>query len=91
MLCSRVEELLSGQAPLLEADYPLTVEREAQHIAAQLLVRQDSAEVSAEPTASDMQSVDVESLEMVRPRTVGVESVGLWAMQQIDFIFHAQG
>ncbi|WP_146066434.1 IS1634 family transposase, partial [Candidatus Venteria ishoeyi] len=44
------------------------------------------SEVSAEPTASDMQSVDVESLEMVRLRTVGVESVGLWAMQQIDFI-----
>ena len=32
---------------------------------------------------SDIQRVDVDSLELVRPRSVGVEHVGLWAMDQL--------
>jgi hypothetical protein len=35
---------------------------------------------------SDLQSVDVASLELHRPRSVGVEQLGLWAMQQLGFI-----
>ena len=31
-------------------------------------------------------SVDVDSMSLVRPRTVGVESAALWAMQQVDFV-----
>jgi len=40
------------------------------------------------PTApvSDIQSVDVASLELHRPRSVGVEQLGLWAMQQLGFL-----
>ena len=30
--------------------------------------------------------MDVDSLELTRPRTVGVEQLGLWAMQQLHFI-----
>jgi hypothetical protein len=30
--------------------------------------------------------VDIASLELVRPRTVGVEHVGLWAMAQLGFV-----
>ena len=37
----------------------------------------------AEVTATDLQTVDVESLELERPRTVGVEHVGLWAMERL--------
>ena len=32
---------------------------------------------------ADFHSVDVDSLELVRPRSVGVEHVGLWAMEQV--------
>ena len=39
----------------------------------------------------DLQAVDVDSLELSRPRTVGVEQVGLWAMQQLNFIELLQG
>ena len=39
-----------------------------------------------QPASVDMQFVDVDSLELSRPRTVGVEQVGLWAMQQLNFI-----
>ena len=34
----------------------------------------------------DLQTVDVDSLELTRPRTVGVEQLGLWAMQQLNFL-----
>ena len=42
---------------------------------------QRGAEVAAGGT--DLQTVDVESLELERPRTVGVEHVGLWAMERL--------
>ena len=37
--------------------------------------------------------MDVDSLELVRPRTVGVEHVGLWAMDQLGLrtLFHELG
>ncbi len=31
----------------------------------------------------DLQTVDVGSLELIRPRSVGVEHVGLWAMERL--------
>jgi transposase len=34
----------------------------------------------------DLQTVAVDSLELSRPRTVGVEQLGLWAMQQLNFL-----
>ena len=40
--------------------------------------------IQAAPT--DLQVVDVDSLELTRPRTVGVEQLGLWAMHQLNFL-----
>jgi hypothetical protein len=60
------------------------VEREAQYIVAQLLVRQTPQATGDEAKATDVQAVDVESLDMIHPRTVGVEALGVWAMEQID-------
>ena len=79
VLCSRIEQLLERQEVLVELDCPEEVEREAQRIAMQLVQR--GAEVAAGGT--DLQTVDVESLELERPRTVGVEHVGLWAMERL--------
>ena len=83
VLCARIRELLDGQAalvPLLSCSEE--VEREAQRIAAQLLQRAPSVPSEAvEPP--DLQMVDVNSLELIRPRSVGVEHVGLWAMEQL--------
>ena len=33
-----------------------------------------------------MQAVDVNSLELARPRSVAVEPIGLWAMRQLSFV-----
>jgi len=41
---------------------------------------------SVETAPVDLQTVDVASLELTRPRTVGVEQLGLWAMQQLNFL-----
>ena len=41
---------------------------------------------SVEAAAIDLQTVAVDSLELTRPRTVGVEQLGLWAMQQLNFL-----
>ena len=79
VLCSRIEQLLERQGVLVELDCPEEVEREAQRIAMQLVQR--GAEVAA--GGPDLQTVDVESLELARPRTVGVEHVGLWAMERL--------
>ncbi len=81
LLCTRIADVLGGQVPLM-TDCPPAVEEEAQRIAAQLLAR--GAEASR-PTgvAADIQRVDVDSLRLVRPRSIGVEQLGLWALDQV--------
>ena len=79
VLCSRIEQLLERQGVLVELDCPEEVEREAQRIALQLVHRGPEAGAGG----PDLQTVDVESLELARPRTVGVEHVGLWAMERL--------
>ncbi len=37
-------------------------------------------------TTPDRQSVDLDSLELTRPRSVGVEQVALWAIEAVGFI-----
>lgn len=84
-LCARLEELRSGQGALLAGSGP--VEREAQRLFARLLARQGVAPLTAGRTdGGDVQAVDVDSLELSRPRTVGVESVALWAMAEVNFV-----
>ena len=87
-LCARIEELLGGQSALLPVDCPASVERQAQRIVARLVAcNKDTSEAATPETApaGDMQTVDVDSMELVRPRTVGVEAAALWAMRQVDF------
>ena len=83
VLCQRIEEVLSGQMRLLP-DCPSELEAHAQHLAAQLLARQAALSGAATPPGEpDIQAVDVDSLELIRPRSGGVEHVGLWAMDQL--------
>lgn len=78
-LCRRVDEILNGQAPLID-DAPAAVEEQAQRIAAQLLARGRAGDAEA---ARERATVDVASLELARPRSVGVEQVGLWAVDRL--------
>ena len=83
VLCQRIDELLAGQLPL-PPDGPPALESHAQRITALLLAgeRIGAASSPASPR-HDFQHVDVDSLELIRPRSVGVEHVGLWAMDQL--------
>ena len=81
LLCSRIDDILAGQTPLV-ADCPTAVEHEAQRIAAQLVARGTPVQGPA-AGSTDVQPVDVDSLRLIRPRSVGVEQVGLWALEQV--------
>jgi len=82
VLCRRIEELLAGQLSL-PPGCPAALESSAQHLAAQLLARERvGTPVAPASPGGDVQSVDVDSLELIRPRSVGVEHVALWAMEQ---------
>jgi hypothetical protein len=89
-LCVRLEELLSGQGVLLEGALAPALEREAQRLGAQLLARQPVAPLAppapaAAPAPPAVDTIEVDSLLLSRPRSVGVESVGRWAMAQLEF------
>ena len=88
--CAYLEQLLKGQEALLPPELPEDAEQEAQRLVARLLAREAPLALP-EPEApeGDYQSVDVDSMALVRPRSVGVEQLGLWAMEQtglIDFL-----
>lgn len=86
LLCTRIEQLLEGQQQTLALDtFPESIETEARHVVAQLLAEQPALAPDAQPADTDMQTVDVNSLALSQPRSVGVEHLGLWAMAQVDF------
>ena len=83
VLCRRIDELLAGQWPL-PPDGPPALESHAQRITALLLAGERIGAASSPASQRhDFQHVDVDSLELIRPRSVGVEHAGLWAMDQL--------
>ena len=79
-LCSRIEEILSGQISLLEI--PEHVEKLAQRYAARLVVNQ-GGDQQEETKGGLYHEVDISSLELVNPRSIGVEHAGLSALQEL--------
>ena len=82
--CARLEERRSGQGVLLAGAGP--VEREAPRLFARWLARQGVAPPTGGLAGGDVQAVDVDALELSRPRRVGVESVALWAMAEVNCV-----
>jgi transposase len=91
-LAKRIDELLQGQAPLVDALLSETGQALAQRYAAQLIaLRPSAATLTAAQAAAAAagpsepgryQEVDLDSLELVRPRSVGVEHAALSVMRQ---------
>ena len=81
-LCARIEDLLDAQPGLLD-DVPPAIEAEAQRIAALLLARRVGG---APGVGGDAVAVHPDSMELARPRGVGVEQVGLWAMERVGLM-----
>lgn len=86
-LAGRIEEVLQGQAALLGVS-PV-VEAQAQRYAAQIIARQgieaDAGGESAPAAIERFQDVDLNTLHLVRPRSVGVEHAALTALRQLGF------
>jgi transposase len=88
-LARHIDELLRGQQPLWDATLSETGQALAQRYAAQLIALRPSAAAitpaqvaKADPNEPErFQEVDLDSLEMVRPRSVGIEHAALSAMR----------
>lgn len=80
-LCARIDQLLAGQGNLL-SETP-EIEELAQHYAARLLALDAPVSSPQGDQVVDYQEVDVASLELVRPRSVGVEHVGVAALTEL--------
>lgn len=91
-LAARIDALLRGQEALMLEPLPEAVEAMAQRCAAQLIaLRSVDSPAASSATAAEavdagrFQEVDLDSIEMVRPRSVGVEHAALCAMRQCGF------
>ena len=84
-LCARIEEILAGQVNMLPVDQEL--EELAQHYSSQLVVKANEAPSKKDGVkAADYQEVDVESLQLLRPRSIGIEHAGLEAVGELGLM-----
>ncbi|MFQ5641801.1 MAG: IS1634 family transposase [bacterium] len=95
-LTERIEQIIQGQVSLFE---PLPeIEQEAQAMAARLLNKYANSELLSKPQQDlaggaeafaggrDLQTVDINSLDLMDVRTVGAEALALSALQQVKFV-----
>ena len=82
-LAGRIKEILSGQINLFQPSQ--TIERAAQRYAALIIQKRSEASdpESPENSENDCHCVDINSLEMMRPRSAGIEHVSLAALRQL--------
>ncbi|HEV2279988.1 MAG TPA: IS1634 family transposase [Acidobacteriaceae bacterium] len=88
-LCARIDALLAGQPALLPQ--PPAIESLAQRYAARLIAIRGTAPVAG--ASANYAEIAPESLQLTRPRSVGVEHVGLAAMRWLglDDVLHDLG
>ncbi len=82
-LVQRIEHLVGGQQDLMPAYLDTQWEEAAQRYAAQLIRSRASVDEGRSCEAADYQSVDVDSLELLRPRSVAIEHVALAALRAV--------
>ena len=92
-LAQHIDELLHGQRPVPDAALSAAAQTLAQRYAAQLIALRSSAPHAESAQAGTAQSgqaeryqeVDLDSLDLVRPRSIGVEHAALSAMRRCGF------
>lgn len=80
-LCCRVEQLLDGEMSLFALDK--SIEKKAQHIYSQIIALKAGTPSSENTQTSDFREIDVDSLEIIKPRSVGVEHAALEALKEL--------
>jgi transposase len=80
-LCTRIEQILKSEQPLFAVDP--AIEQSAQHLYTQIIARR--GEIQALPNEQDrhFEEVDINSLQQIKPRSVGAEHVSLEALKEL--------
>ena len=98
LLCRRIEQLMQPQACLLELPCAAIIERAAQRTVGQLIARApqptDEGSMATPEMADgqmvlhpvDVREVEIDSLQLTQPRSVGVEHVALHAITQLGLV-----
>ena len=81
-LCTRVEQILNSEQPLFGCD--ATIEKKAQHIYHQIIARRGEFQTSNNEEAPSYEEVDINSLQQIKPRSVGAEHVSLEALKELQ-------
>jgi len=82
-LAQRIEQLVSRQGDLVPMELDAQWEAVAQRYSARVIRAKAQLDEDGSPSEADYQAVDINSLEMVRPRSVAVEHVSLEALRQL--------
>lgn len=82
-LAQRIEQIITGQMDFILLDLHSQWEETAQRIAAQIIHSKAKLKAGAPPDVSDYQLVDADTLDVVRPRSVGTEHVALEAFRKV--------
>jgi len=80
-LCERIDQILNAQDPLFAVDE--VVEKTAQHIYCQLIALRSEAIPASATVIDNFQEMDVNSLQVIKPRSVGAEHVALEALKEL--------
>ena len=82
-LAQRIEQLVTRQGELVPMELDEQWEAPAQRYSARVIRAKAQLDEGRSPSEADYQAVDINSLEMVRPRSVAVEHVSLEALRQL--------
>ena len=82
-LVQRIEHLVGGQADWLPGELDAQWEEVAQRYAAHLIRARASVVEERSAQAPDYHTVDLDSLQLLRPRSVAIEHVALAALRQV--------
>lgn len=87
-LSARIERLLTVQADCFEQTLPASLESKAQNYAARIIAqRSDTGPFEG----ADYHSVDLDGVELMRPRRVGVEQLAVYALERLRLVEHLEG
>ena len=81
-LCTRVEQILNSETPLFTVDS--SIEKYAQHIYSQIIARRGELKNLEDIKGNeDFQEIDLNSVQQIKPRSVGAEHVSLAALEEL--------
>ena len=84
-LCSQIEQRLSHQTSLFDSQLPEQLETLAERYSAQIIQKRGTQDEDNQ-TPHDFQEINIDRVEVLRPRSIGIEHVALSAMSDLGFI-----